>query len=81
MAEVLDSLESGKCTYCKNKVSQIESEWDDHDDEHHHYKITRCQGCGKKNWLKVCYHGSGHDCILTDKERSIDSVIKRVMEG
>ena len=83
MVEELDNLKEGKCVYCKNSltIDKARSEWDDHDDDDHHYKSLECDKCGKKNWCKVCFYGSGHDCVLTEEERTIDSVIKRVMEG
>ena len=82
MAQAIISLEEGKCCYCKDSLArdEIKSEWDDHEDDNHHYKCLKCNKCGKKNWCKVCFQGSGHDCELTQEERTIDSVIRRVME-
>jgi len=70
------------CNYCHNDIAleRWNSEWDDEDDNHH-YKSIACNDCGKKNWLKMDFHGSGDDDSLNKEEKSIDSLIRKVQEG
>ncbi len=73
-----------QCVYCSNDLTekQWSSKWDQEYHEEHHYKIVQCD-CGKKNWLKTNFHGSGHDTNIIrkeDDESTLDSTIKKVFE-
>jgi hypothetical protein len=71
-------MKIGACDYCSNNFEKsLDSEWGDRDEQH--YKSTSCDNCGKKNWLKVDFQGSGHDDSI--EEDSIDSVVRKVREG
>jgi hypothetical protein len=46
------------CIYCSDSSQQLWcSEWN----KDHHYKAFTCKRCGRKNYLKACFQGSGHD--------------------
>ncbi len=63
------------CTYCRKDLSLGKwiSEWDLKND--HHYKSCLCRECGRKNWLKVDFSGSGHDLFMKT-ETSLESALK-----
>lgn len=60
--------ETVECIYCNksNKEKEWFSEWN----REHHYKCFVCSNCGKKNHIRVNFHGSGHD-NWSDLERKI----------
>ncbi len=47
------------CLYCGSKLKG--KTWTSEFETEHHYKTVACSGCGKKNRIKVDFHGSGHD--------------------
>ncbi len=51
--------ENIKCLYCGHEPEKEEwfSEWN----EEHHYKTFLCDCCKRKNFVRVYFHGSGHD--------------------
>lgn len=51
--------ENIECLYCNKDINLKKwfSEWN----EDHHYKTFNCGNCGKKNFVRVKFHGSGHD--------------------
>lgn len=64
--DVLQTREAGylkpedyRCVYCGDEESERlwVSEWNCE----HHYKSFICKKCGKKTYVKVDFHGSGHD--------------------
>ncbi|MFH0701091.1 MAG: hypothetical protein V2A62_01500 [Candidatus Woesearchaeota archaeon] len=74
--------ESGKrCLYCRKELdlSQWNSQWDNLHQQEHHYKAVKCE-CGKKNWIKVDFLGSGHDEILQRKLSPLESMVRKVRE-
>ncbi|MEK6938895.1 MAG: hypothetical protein AABX04_07685 [Nanoarchaeota archaeon] len=74
--------ESGKrCLYCKKELDlmQWSSHWDDLNHEEHHYKAVKCD-CGKKNWVKMDFLGSGHDEVLQRKLSPLESMVRKVRE-
>ena len=66
-----------KCLYCRQELpgSKWISQWCS---EELHYKTTRCE-CGKQNWIKVDFYGSGHDTIFY-KTSSLESLVRKVQE-
>lgn len=81
---VLERLKKGgglHCSRCGCELNreQYVSEWDPSQPQDHHYKSFQCE-CGKKNWLKMNFPGSGHDQILIDHEKEIRSMIKKVSD-
>ncbi len=47
-----------ECLYCcENGEKRWFSEWN----HEHHYKTFLCKCCGKKNFVRVSFQGSGHD--------------------
>ncbi len=80
MQKLPKHLVEGKCDYCTNDFDKEkwESDWCD---SHKHYKSLHCDGCGKENWLKVKFHGSGHDCVLKREESELESVLRKVQES
>jgi len=78
--DVVDGLKKGGslvCTRCHKNLNKEEwgSEWADHQ----HYKSFMC-ACGKKNWIKADFIGSGHDHVLQDKDQKIESVMDKVAQ-
>ncbi|HIG92955.1 TPA: hypothetical protein HA242_03120 [Candidatus Woesearchaeota archaeon] len=67
-----------RCVYCKLDLEK--RLWRSCWDNKHHYKILPCS-CGKKNWLTVHFHGSGHDKALTQKISPLESTIRKVREA
>ncbi len=53
------------------------SEWDPCKPDDHHYKSFVCD-CGKKNWVRMNFHSSGHDKALEEDPNPIESSVKRV---
>ena len=79
MEYTLSKISEVRCLYCSESLSEEvwRSEWREHV---HHYKSVKCDDCGKKNWLKASFLGSGHDAISMLRKISIESVIRRVGE-
>jgi len=75
------SLDKLICNRCGEKLNdkRWDSEWDPCHPEVHHYKSILCD-CGKKNWLRMNFLGSGHDRIQEDPN-PIESSVKKVQEG
>ena len=46
------------CLYCSDDSQQ---DWSSEWNKDHHYKTFTCRKCGRKNFLKVSFQGSGHD--------------------
>jgi len=71
------NLKEGKCEYCSEQINleSLESFWI----AQYHYKVVRCS-CGKSNWVKVNFEGSGHDQGLEKKKETIESTIQKVFE-
>ena len=64
------------CLYCKKSLpTDWNSVWGS--SERDHYKSQRCS-CGRTNWVRVPFEGSGHDQILSDGEKTIESRIKKM---
>ena len=63
--------------YCGHQLDSLccHSEWGDREEQH--YKSVVCNECGRKNWIKVGFLGSGHD---VENVVSIDSIVKKVHE-
>ncbi len=66
-----------KCLYCRKDlhVDKWNSEWTS---EEHHYKSIKCE-CGKENWVKVDFYGSGHDSFFK-KLSPLESAVRKVQE-
>ena len=82
---VVDGLKRGGKLVCHRCGSELDpekwgSEWDPNHPENHHYKSHLCT-CGKKNWVRINFPGSGHDKVLLEEEKSIESAIRAVKEG
>lgn len=70
-----------KCTYCCRELDNFKwiSQWDEQNHQAHHYKSIICE-CGKKNWIKVDFQGSGHDFVLKQELSPLESMVKKVRE-
>ncbi len=78
MTEHLVLLSETKCGYCGVMLNSVRaSQWDGGDDSFH-YKHVDCEGCNRKNWERVDFHGSGHD--RSDDCRTIESILNKVQE-
>ncbi len=79
MEHILSKIEGIQCLYCSESLSEEvwRSEWKEHV---HHYKSVKCDDCGKKNWVKAQFLGSGHDAVSVLRKKSIESVIRMVGE-
>ena len=71
-----------RCHHCGTEISKSNwnSEWDSSHPGDHHYKSAVCE-CGKKVWVRVNFHGSGHDEVFKENPDPIESVIRKVREG
>lgn len=47
------------CSKCKNDLK--DQPWCSQFEAQEHYKSTTCNSCGKKNWVKMNFMGSGDD--------------------
>jgi ribosomal protein L31 len=45
--------------YCSNRLDI--KRWKSDFSNHKHYKINKCESCGKESRVDVDYHGSGHE--------------------
>jgi len=83
MAQDVERLaDRGKrCLYCKKELdtSLWTSQWDQLHHEEHHYKAIKCN-CGKKNWVKLDFLGSGHDEAIQRHLSPLESVVRKVRE-
>lgn len=73
--------EMGKrCLYCKKELDLLkwDSQWDPLHHDVHHYKSIKCS-CGKKNWVKMDFDGSGDDQVIQGCS-SLESTIRKVRE-
>ncbi len=79
MEYMLSTIDRIQCLYCSQSLCEElwRSEWKEHV---HHYKSVKCDDCGKKNWLKAPFLGSGHDQVSQKGTKTIESVIRRVGE-
>ena len=81
---VVDGLKRGGKLVCHRCNIELDAEkWTSEWDSGHpdfHYKSAVCE-CGKKNWIKVDFHGSGHDRHLQERDKVIKSAIKRVPDA
>ncbi|PIN76393.1 hypothetical protein COV17_02615 [Candidatus Woesearchaeota archaeon CG10_big_fil_rev_8_21_14_0_10_36_11] len=77
MEHILSQLKGGNC-YCSHPINREDwnSEWGECDEQH--YKKAVCSKCGKTNWIKLRFEGSGHDDSIECKTNSIDSIIRKV---
>lgn len=75
MEDLPEELRHNSCIYCKKELNDKDwnSEWGDSQ----HYKTIRCGCCGKKNWLRVDYAGSGHDNPLLE-DQTLEAMVKKV---
>ncbi len=71
-----------RCEYCCKDIDKTkwDSEWDKRYHLSHHYKSIKCDSCGKKNWVKVEFDGSGHDFLFKRDISPIESLVRRVKE-
>ena len=69
------------CSYCKKELKREfwRSEWDFNHPDEHHYKSIKCE-CGKKNWVKVEFVGSGHDLAFKQDFSPLESAVRKVRE-
>ena len=67
-----------QCLYCQQDLSENQwaSEWLS---EEVHYKIIQCD-CGKKDWVRVDFYGSGHDSFPNELS-PLESTVKKVQEN
>ncbi len=67
-----------QCGYCKAEVNEahVEAQWGDRD-EQFYQSLKQCGTCGKSDWTKMCFEGSGHGKIL-DEEDSLESMLSKV---
>ena len=81
MKHILSQLGNVQCLYCSESLKEElwRSEWQGSWGEHH-YKSLKCDDCGKKNWVKTDFPGSGHDAVLRKDTRTLESVVRRVGE-
>ena len=82
MVHIPNIFNEGKCGYCSTNFEnqEVESQWDELDEQNHHYKSVSCNNCSKKSWVKADFIGSGHDSGI-EEEESIESMIRKVQEG
>ncbi len=81
MEQVIEQFRKIGCTYCKKELKKEHwsSEWDHQHPDAHHYKSVRCE-CGKKNWVKVEFVGSGHDLAFKQDFSPLESAVRKVRE-
>ncbi|MBI4983354.1 hypothetical protein HZC32_01815 [Candidatus Woesearchaeota archaeon] len=81
MKEIICELEKKRCLYCRKELNKekFSSQWDPREHNCCHYKIIRCD-CGKNNWVKVDFDGSGHDFSFQKELSPLESTIRKVRE-
>jgi hypothetical protein len=81
MAKVSGGCDKQRCLYCRKEVDLggWHSCWDDCHCHAHHYKALKCD-CGRKNWIKVEFDGSGHDWTLRTELPPLEAMVKKVRE-
>jgi len=72
-----------QCPYCGKEFDK-KAEWDSEFHLEMHYKSIKCE-CGKDNFIKVEFHGSGHDTwdgkpSWKRKDKSFDSIVQKEHE-
>ena len=55
----MDDKEVSSCSKCNEDLK--DQPWYSQLEADEHYKTTSCGNCGKKNWVKVDFLGSGDD--------------------
>ena len=83
LEKALDRIKKGgeiNCTRCGKVINSKDwfSEWDNQTSGEYMYKSFHCD-CGKKNWIKVDFLGSGEDDIL-GQNKEIRSMVNKVRE-
>ncbi len=70
-----------KCSYCRKTIDlkKWSSAWGENEEQH--YKKVDCVECGKENWCKAGFHGSGHDSFTVRNVSGIESIVKKVRGG
>ncbi len=78
MGDLPEHLKEGRCEYCLMDFDPtlFGSTFGDSADQH--YKSFDCL-CGKKNWVKMDFLGSGHDDV-TKEDSELESMIRKVQE-
>ena len=81
MVELPERVKEMRCSYCSHEVDgkQWDSEW--HECHERHYKSIVCENCGKKDWMKANFNGSGHDCVVDKLDNDLESTLRKVSEG
>jgi hypothetical protein len=81
MTPELDSLKENRCIYCSKILEEQKwsSRWDQDRHDIHHYKSIVCE-CGKHNWVKVDFDGSGHDSVFKKEINVVESSVPKVAE-
>ena len=81
MEYIFQRFNEGVCVYCSHGLER--DSWNSRwcDSVEHHYKTISCVQCGKRNWLKVDFQGSGHDSVLKKKMSPLESVLRKVREA
>ena len=70
-------MEEESCKYCHQELTKEDwqSGWEG---DEHHYKIINCS-CGKDNWIKVDFSGSGDDSFVQGVS-PLESAVRKVCE-
>lgn len=63
------------CPYCSKDIRK--EAWESRHDDEIHYKQMSCE-CGKKVWIRVDFHGSGHDSWDSSKKWVFDTANNRL---
>ncbi len=66
---LIKDFEMQSCLYCGKDFSSVN--WSSEFEAEHHYKCVTCS-CGKKNTIKVDFHGSGHDKFKVDVNKNVN---------
>ncbi|MBI2669201.1 hypothetical protein HYX14_05145 [Candidatus Woesearchaeota archaeon] len=74
MEHIPYEFRDNRCLYCRKELAEWNSSWD----AGQHYKNIPCD-CGKENWIKVEFEGSGHDFLFKTVPR-VESVRRKVQE-
>ena len=75
MEHILSHFKDQTCLYCRKELDK--KGWGSHwgDQDIHHYKSIHCEHCKRKNWIRVTFHGSGHDRLFVKENRSLESTV------
>lgn len=68
-----------KCMYCSNQLDR--KKWKSHFNAHKHYKVNKCDNCGKESRVDLDYDGSGHEdwsgeIAFLNANESIDRLLR-----